>query len=405
VTHSSICRRALLALPLALSSAACTSLSPEEVASDRAPIVNGSLDTQDPAVVALTFQGQAFCTGTLVSPDVVLTAAHCVDSASTGISVAEIGIFFGNDDSGSGTTIQAFEGGPHPAYVPEPQTYVLYDVGVLRLSRPASVTPLPMATQPFDGSFIGDSVRLVGFGVTEFNGNDSGTKRQATAHIADFGGSVFFMELSPSGTCNGDSGGPAFLVENGNEVVAGIHSRSDCETVMVDERVHLHVAGFIQPFIDSGPKPTCAPDGLCATGCSSPDPDCPCAEDGFCTAACQDTASDPDCDPKCGAEGTCVEGCPLPDPDCATTCGADGVCDAACDADPDCALACVADDVCEDGCGDSDPDCDGESGSGGGEEGGCSVSPSRPSTLPWLGAAAALGLALARRRRRPNGSG
>ena len=41
-------------------------------------IVGGAEDAEHPAVVALTFQGQAFCSGALIAPTVVLTAAHCL---------------------------------------------------------------------------------------------------------------------------------------------------------------------------------------------------------------------------------------------------------------------------------------------------------------------------------------
>src|SRR5215204_4353701 len=52
------------------------------VSVDDTPIVNGQPDVGDPAVVMLSIQGDGGgwgCTGTLISPHVVLTAQHCVD--------------------------------------------------------------------------------------------------------------------------------------------------------------------------------------------------------------------------------------------------------------------------------------------------------------------------------------
>lgn len=292
-------------------------------------IVNGSLDSGHPATVALTAQGFPFCSGTLVTPTVVVTAAHCVDQSSGVPPINQIEIFFGSSVFEGGTYIEVVDGQGHPEFDPsgnDPQN----DIAVLRLAEPAAVTPVQMAQLPP----LGTSLTLVGFGVTVSNGDDNGLKRVAQASIADAQGSIFLMELLPSGTCSGDSGGTALWNDGGVEKLVGVHTRSDCETVMLDETVGPHIASFIQPFIDAGGV-TCAADGACADNCPSPDPDCPCADDGHCTAACTDVASDPDCNPECAGGGACAEPCPVPDPDC-PVCGLDGTCNEACADDLDC---------------------------------------------------------------------
>src|SRR5262245_12920553 len=60
-----------------------------EATSARA-IIGGSEDHRDPAVVFLLLEG-AGCTGTLISPRVVLTARHCFGNAS------QARVFFGTD--------------------------------------------------------------------------------------------------------------------------------------------------------------------------------------------------------------------------------------------------------------------------------------------------------------------
>lgn len=301
----------------------------EEIGFATEEIVNGSPDAGHPATVALTVQGFPFCTGTLVTPTVVVTAAHCISPEIGSPTWDEVDVFFGANVFENGTFIEVVDGLRHPNFdtsLNDPQN----DIAVLRLAEPSSVTPVPMAALPPDGT----SVTLVGFGITVAEGDDGGLKRVATSTITEHQGSVFVMELAPSGTCNGDSGGTALWNDGGVERLVGVHTRSDCETFMLDETVGSHIANFVQPFIDAGGV-TCAADGACAANCPAPDPDCPCADDGHCTAACTDVASDPDCDPQCAAGGACAEPCPVPDPDC-PVCSLDGVCNEACADDLDC---------------------------------------------------------------------
>jgi len=359
----------------------------EEIGFATEEIVNGSLDSGHPATIALTVQGFPFCSGTLVTPTVVVTAAHCIHPSNGVPPVDEIDIFFGSNVFQGGTFIEVVDGLGHPDYDPsgnDPQN----DIAVLRLAEPAAVTPVPMAELPSSGT----SLTLVGFGITVAEGDDGGLKRVAQASIADQQGSIFVMELLPSGTCSGDSGGTALWNDNGVEKLVGVHTRSDCETVMLDETVGSHIANFVQPFIDAGGV-TCAVDGACADNCPASDPDCPCADDGHCTAACTDVASDPDCDPQCAGGGACAEPCPVPDPDC-PACGLDGTCNPECAGDLDCEIA-------EGGSG-----AGGEHGAGGGgsgldgEDDGCGCRTSETTSDARLGVfLVALILAGARRRR------
>lgn len=153
-----------------------------EIVATGRPIINGTADT-DPAhmaVVALTPgpNWSSFCTGTLVTPTVVVTAAHCLENRST----SDTQVFFGNNVFGSGEYRQVSEMRIHQNY--NSQT-VEYDIAIMRLSSPApsGVTPIPAlpASIGLTAADQGSTVTFSGFGVTETN--SSGVKLRVDGPI------------------------------------------------------------------------------------------------------------------------------------------------------------------------------------------------------------------------------
>src|SRR5436190_17555121 len=113
-----------------------------------------------PDALALLGQ-QAACTGTLIAPDVVLTAGHCIGEASDIIIADTI------DYNGAGGEEIAVE-----AAAAYPNWENTYDVGVLRLAQPSTVPPRPVGIGcTFTDEFPqGAQVQLVGFGLTDAAG-------------------------------------------------------------------------------------------------------------------------------------------------------------------------------------------------------------------------------------------
>jgi hypothetical protein len=122
--------------------------------------------------------------------------------------------------------------------------------------------------------------RIVGFGVTSENGEDSGLKRQAMTHVVEWDSDFIYTDgHSGKDTCYGDSGGPTFVTLEGVEYLAGVTSfgTQECGVDMSGEtRVDVY-GDWVRQYVlqhDQVQLGSCAPDGQCAAGCSSPDPDC-----------------------------------------------------------------------------------------------------------------------------------
>jgi V8-like Glu-specific endopeptidase len=276
-----------------MSAFACQS-GAVDIGTKSEPLIFGDVDMGHPSAVALGRGNNAFCTGTLVSPTVVVTAAHCVDML---VGDPQVTIFFGTDIEGEGTRIGVKDTATHPMWNGELSGG--HDVGMLLMDYPmVDIAAIPLSTIDLTG-LVGTEVERVGFGIydAETRAHD-GKKRAGTTTITSVpsGTDTFIAGDEGLMTCQGDSGGPAYLTVDGTTYLAGIHSFgiTGCMTAHNgDTRVELYGDSFIQPWIQDN-DPSCGADLLCAPiGC----------------------VDDPDCEP-CGPDGTCTEGCAQPDVDC-----------------------------------------------------------------------------------------
>jgi MYXO-CTERM domain-containing protein len=80
----------------------------------------------------------------------------------------------------------------------------------------------------------------------------AGVKRQTSTVLSDFSDLLVHFSDGQHETCNGDSGGPAFMTIDGQEVIVGLTSFGDatCTQGGFDTRLDA-VVSFIDPFIQA----------------------------------------------------------------------------------------------------------------------------------------------------------
>lgn len=265
-----------------------------QVGKGRGALIFGDIDDGHPEAVALSRNNRAFCTGTLVSPSVILTAAHCIDQFGADPNAT---IFFGTDIEGGGVRIGAAAVRTHPGWTGDLSGG--NDIGMMLMDFPVD-PDLAVPLSHFDLSQeVGTEIERVGFGIYDAATRaQDGKKRTGFTTITSVpaGADTFIAGDAELITCSGDSGGPAYIEKDGVTYLAGVHSFG-IEGCMSphngDTRVELFAEDFVLPWIQEN-DPACGADLLCARiGC----------------------IDDPDCEP-CGPDGTCTEDCPLPDVDC-----------------------------------------------------------------------------------------
>jgi hypothetical protein len=197
----------------------------------------------------------ATCSGTLISPTVFLTAAHC-DNGVTRVKVT----FDSSYVSSTGTT---YEGTWHADPRFRSAASDPYDVAVVVFDKPIKrITPMRLpAANSLAGLPGGTQFTSVGYGAQLVTSGPGGK----TFHYADIryvatGGlytvTPAFLKISmnPShgdgGTCYGDSGGPNFLGSTDIVAATTITGDTPCRATNVDYRMDTASArAFLGQFV------------------------------------------------------------------------------------------------------------------------------------------------------------
>ena len=268
-------RSVLLVSALSLT-AACEASSP--LGRRSGAIVAGQADPGHPAVGFLASSTATMhCSGTLIAPTRVLTAAHCLRPPA-------LDFVLGTRRYSAKAKLV------HPHYDPDKAGHepFTFDLGIVILAEPVlDVRPAILAAA---SPRVGEVVTIVGYGLTQAGAGDPGTKRRAQTTITRVTSQNFWIgagHKTPPTTCNGDSGGPTFVRRDGVEVLLGVHSATEdapvsCLGVGFDVRVDVFAAWIAaetartnlpagDPCAPLGSRHLCMPEGGCALAPGLPD--------------------------------------------------------------------------------------------------------------------------------------
>lgn len=295
-------RRAMTALlPTLLIGCQSVDAPEEGVSDDEAAIIGGNASgPEDDATVLLLEGGHAFCTATLIAPNVLLTALHCVaesigDKVGAPRQAESIVVHVGSKRSTQSPTIAAV--GVKvilPAEATPGSPIESRDIALLVVQstdsafdrlKPRKPRSAPVAT--------GAKLTAVGWGHADQAAKAAGAElplqrmRRSGVEVLSGSGTTTFVSSEVAGvefgrankrseltmssaTCNGDSGGPAFDDEG---AVAGVTALGvsvrghDCSEGSLS--VYTDVSAFA-PFIASGlveaNRFECLNDSACLNG-------------------------------------------------------------------------------------------------------------------------------------------
>ena len=182
--------------------------APQATAERFSGIIGGEETTEWPEVVApILAEGTILCTGSLIAPDVVLTAAHCGETGVPGDLV-----YFGSSLFEEGDLVEITSIEIHPDYDGEDPRH---DLAILFLDEETDVTPVRLDTRAVDSSWTGTTLHAVGFGNADsYTGKTGGIKRETDVDVSSVDTYILYHETPGQNTCSGDSGGPLFAEDD-----------------------------------------------------------------------------------------------------------------------------------------------------------------------------------------------
>ncbi len=208
-----------------------------------------------PATGALVRGNSFTCTATLVAPDVVVTAAHCLDGGGWGDLTFTLDADLTDSIDGR---IPVLASHPHPDFHLQGAEYTRMgrrnDVGVAILEEPILDVPV----ERLDSRAYFDEVEevrltLCGYGRDYWSTpSTAGVKRDGTIRVEVSNGWELQSTDEDPQPCKGDSGGPLFVPTDEGRLLAGVVSRASGDSAMCDTgAIYTRAAPYVDWIADA----------------------------------------------------------------------------------------------------------------------------------------------------------
>jgi trypsin len=267
-----------LLLAVAVVTSAAPAFAAEPLYGTR--IYNGSpaSGANFPNVALIMSSSGGRCTGTLIAPEWVVTAGHCIPKSqgeSLRIGLGGDAISEGFDEVFTSTTYAA-----HPRYNADTWDY---DAGLIRLPRRSLKPPVRLASREDRAGWQpGVPATIVGWGRTQEDPPvTSSILRSATVNLQEESrchelyrnyneGAMMCAGGTGSDTCSGDSGGPLLVYSGSNVVQMGITSFGRaCGPTSVGFYAWVPaMRAWIDATVGSSPSPTPSDNQPAPTTCA-----------------------------------------------------------------------------------------------------------------------------------------